>query len=61
MKEKDQVKIKNFIKSIIKLSENEKEIELGYDKKKYEPIIGKKIELNLPLKVLEDFKEIVKN
>lgn len=61
MKEKDQVKIKNFIKSIIKLSENQKEIELGYDKEKYEPIIGKKIELNLPLEVLEDFKEIVKN
>ena len=61
MKEKDQVKIKNFIKSIIKLSENQKEIELGYDKEKYEPIIGKKIELNIPLEVLEYFKEIVKN
>lgn len=53
-------KLMNLLKSIVKISDETKEIQIGRSRKTYEPIYGKPIKMLLPNETIEEMRRTLK-
>lgn len=53
-------KLMNLLKSIVKISDETEEIQIGRSRKTYEPIYGKSIKILLPNETIEEMRRTLK-